>query len=119
MVAFKFLLGLKLLDPTKERSSVLIVKGEEDDKSPAPRDDTEPRNSRSDRSTRRRELELKADPLKMKGTKRVRVNRGRIFGVCSGSIEIGVSACNGYRLARKLSQSDTWNETNTGGTRLS
>jgi hypothetical protein len=75
VVAFKFLFGLKLLDVTMERSSVLIVNGDEEfgpsensDRSPAPRD-TEPRNSRSDLSTRRRELELIADPLKINGTR--------------------------------------------------
>ena len=54
-----------------DKSSVLRVSGEEEfgpkeysDMSAAPpREDTEPRKSRSPRSTRRRELVLKVDPL--------------------------------------------------------
>ena len=55
---------------------MLIVNGDDEfgptensNKSEAPREETEPRNSRSVLSTRRRELELIADPLKMNGTK--------------------------------------------------
>jgi hypothetical protein len=78
VVAFKFLFGLRLRVALMiDRSSVLKVNGDEDefgpseysDMSPAPpREDTEPRKSRSLRSTRRRELVLIAEPLEMNGT---------------------------------------------------
>ncbi len=81
MVALTFRLGLMLRVPLMiDKSSVLRVNGEEefgpkeysDISAAPPREDTEPRKSRSPRSTRRRELVLKVDPLQMNRTRRWR-----------------------------------------------